>query len=135
MPSFKLFQNLRERSQSSGLEGSNLPPYSEVSKTDPTSLERFKRIASQIPQWTWCTNECRTWLKAVCIVYFNFSPEKADATAQKFEGFGPTIYMKTRESWIEFLGENGRGLSGLIFSLSRKRGAVPRRITLGNWPK
>jgi hypothetical protein len=96
MPSFKLFQNLRERSQSSGLEGSNLPPYSEVSKTDPTSLERFKRIASQIPQWTWCTNECRTWLKAVCIVYFNFSPEKADATAQKFEGFGPTIYMKTR---------------------------------------
>jgi hypothetical protein len=50
----------------------------------------------------------------------------------KFEGFGATLYMKSGDSWVRLLGENGRGLYGLLFGLRGKRGAVPRGMKLLN---
>jgi hypothetical protein len=127
----EFFQKLRKKSSLSNQEENTLPPYNKVSKTEPASAKEFERIASQAPQWAWSTNECRRWLKAVCVVYFNCTLEKAEATALKFERFGPTLYMKTKESWVGLLGENGRGLYGLILSRKWKKGAVPSGMKLG----
>ena len=125
----KFLRTLRTKFWKSSSEKKALPCYEEISKRDPAP-ENFKRIASKVPQWKWSTNECRRWLRAACVVYFNFSLEEAEASAEKFEGFGATLYLKTQASWIEILGENGRGLYGLIYSLRRKRGAVPKNIKL-----
>jgi hypothetical protein len=68
------------------------------------------------------------------IIYFNFSLEDAAAASRKFEGFGPTLYMKSMDLWVKMLGENGRGLYALILSLKWKKGAVPKGMKLGHWP-
>ncbi|KAE9366696.1 hypothetical protein N431DRAFT_77781 [Stipitochalara longipes BDJ] len=126
----KLFSILRTKIRTSSQENNTLPSYDEASKTQQASKD-FKRMASKAPQWRWSTNESREWLKAVCVVYFNFSLEEAEATAKKFEGFGATIYLKSIDSWIMLLGENGRGLYGMLVGLRRERGAVPRTVEIG----
>ena len=134
MQPLRILQELRKKFCPSSTENPAPPSYHEASKTNPPSPENLKRIASKVPQWKWSTKECRDWLRAVCVVYFNFSLQEAEASAMKFEGFGATLYMKIRDSWMGLLGENGRGLYGLLFGLRRKRGAVPKSMKLLNWP-
>jgi hypothetical protein len=137
MQLLRILQELRKKFCPSSTDNPAPPSYHEASKTNPPSPENLKRIASKVPQWKWSTKECRDWLRAVCVVYFNFSLQEAEASAMKFEGFGATLYMKSVDSCVRLLGENGRGLYGVLFGLRGKRGAVPRGMKLCNqaWQK
>jgi hypothetical protein len=122
MQPLRILQELRKKFCPSSIDNLAPPSYREASKPHPPSPENLKRITSKVPRWTWSTKECRDWLRAVCVVYFNFSLQEAEASAMKFEGFGATLYMKSGDSWVRLLGENGRGLYGLLFGLRGKTG-------------
>ncbi|KAE9375208.1 hypothetical protein N431DRAFT_453874 [Stipitochalara longipes BDJ] len=114
------------------------PPYgfdSGPSKKPPKQtkeMKHFKNLASQAPQWLWSTYECRQWLKAVCIVYFNLTLKEAEVAAAKFDGYGPTLFMKKEAKWTYMLGQNGRGLYAMILGYRWAKGAFPLGMKLGH---
>ena len=123
----KLLQILRLSKP--GQENKSLPSYTEASKT-PSVPKEIRKMASKTPQWKWSTHECHEWLRAVYVVYFNYSLDEADAAAKKFEGFGPNLYLLTPQGWITLLGDKGAGLRAMLIGLRHKRGAVPSQVKL-----
>jgi hypothetical protein len=127
----KIFPAIWTKFCTSNKENKTLPSYDEASKT-PQAPKELKRIASKIPQWKWSTLECREWLRAVHVVYFNFGLDEAAAGANKFEGCGSSLYMKSIIGWLNLFGERGAGIYGILLALRHKRGAVPSIINLSS---
>jgi hypothetical protein len=57
----------------------------------------------------------------------------AEAIASRLEGYGPNIYSRTKESWVELLGyENGNGLYLMLLSIRHEKGAIPRNVNIND---
>lgn len=109
------------------------PPYSNGAPAAPgkaTAKSTPARIvpieATDTPQWKWTELQCQEWYAAVFVESLEYSPQKAMELARTIEGWGPSIFMRTKEDWIKLLA-NGKGIAiyALIVSKSHKRGAVP----------
>jgi hypothetical protein len=62
---------------------------------------------------------------------FGSSADEAAEVAKVWKGFGPNIYIMTRESWKKLLGEQrGVGLYTMLLCVREKKGACPRNINL-----
>lgn len=97
----------------------------------PHDANRHIKLASDIPQWRWSNIECRAWLIAVCTTYLSWSMDDALAAAQKFNGFGPDIYLMRIANWEELLGVgNARGVYTLLLQV--RDSAVPENIQMGH---
>jgi len=51
-----------------------------------------------------------------------------------FEGFGPSLYIKSCESWVKWLGLDGQSIHALLISVRKHEGAVPEGILVGSAP-
>jgi hypothetical protein len=103
------------------------PPYNKASPDAKLESFGYPSIkATDVPQWKWNTSQCRAWLMAVLIKYLKFTPSEAYEAAQKFQGYGPNIYITKQYRWKEILGDdNGMGLWFMILRYRNRRGAVP----------
>jgi hypothetical protein len=112
------------------------PPYDEPSTLfadDKSSINRRGRKirASDIPQWKWSTEQCRQWLTAFLIERFSCSPADAAQTAEKFDGFGPNIYLTREQGWKNLIGVvQGAGIYVWLLAVRHKAGAVPKTIVM-----
>jgi hypothetical protein len=74
-------------------------PETELPQLPPTRIR-----ASDTPQWRWNKEQCRTWLQAVLMEYCSKSRAEAFRLSEQFEGFGPSLYIKSCENWVKWLG-------------------------------
>jgi hypothetical protein len=82
--------------------------------------------AKDAPQWAWANSQCRAWLAAVFVAYYELTPEEPRAKARKFEGHRATIYIIHRINWEDMFGvQVGKTLYAMAFERIRK-GGVPR---------
>ncbi|KAL2075003.1 hypothetical protein VTL71DRAFT_8783 [Oculimacula yallundae] len=87
--------------------------------------------ATDVPQWEWSNRQCREWLRAVFEAKYHWDKDTAFLSAERWEGFGPRLYLMTCREWESFLGhERGLSIYSLLVGLKHKRGAVPRGLVL-----
>jgi hypothetical protein len=61
---------------------------------------------------------------------FGSSAEEEAEVAKGWTGFGPNIYITSREGWRKLLGEDqGQGIYIMLVSVRDEKGACPRHIT------
>jgi hypothetical protein len=63
----------------------------------------------------------------------DYDAASAEAVVSRLEGYGPNMYSRTKESWIELLGyENGNGLYLMLMSIRNQNGAVPKNVKMND---
>lgn len=71
---------------------------------------------------------------AVLVEYQNLPEADAQELADKFEGFGPTMFQNSTKHWKSFLGENtGAAVYCLIYCVRDEPGAMPKTITFDHY--
>jgi hypothetical protein len=50
----------------------------------------------------------------------------AEKIAAKFEGFGPSLYLRTWEEWNQYLGSYGGAVHALLVERRYLEGAMPK---------
>lgn len=107
------------------------PPYS-LAETS-LSKQPLNIKASETPQWLWSNAQCRAWIAAVCIEYLQYSERDAYAAAEGVKGFGPRLFGMRLQEWTQILGNaDGYSVYTLVFSIARKKGAVPASTTFAH---
>jgi len=87
---------------------SNPPPYEDISQFSSVDLKKPK--PQPIPQWNWTTAQCRAWFSIICEEWFGYSNEQAQVLAEKFDGYGPMLFMWGQQDYVDFLGDSkGKG--------------------------
>lgn len=61
--------------------------------------------------------------------------EEAKTLAEKFEGFGPTLWLNTYQFYRDWFGANGCAIHALLVEASRKKGAVPSAVLIPHYQK
>ncbi|CZT03896.1 hypothetical protein WAI453_011008 [Rhynchosporium graminicola] len=74
--------------------------------------EIITALSNPHPQWT--NTQCRYWLSQVLITYANRPSPVARRLADGFQGWGGSLFLKTREEWDGWLGEDGRAIWALL---------------------
>ena len=116
--------------QSPATNQSKPPSYNDSLATSATHSIK----ASDNPQWLWSQSECRTWIKEVCIHYFDFTLDEALAASENFKGMRASLFQLRGPSWEEIIpGPYATALYSLIFSRRAEQGAVPKNITFPHW--
>lgn len=118
---------LADESQQHRIEVST--PESEFPQSPPAGIR-----ASDTPQWRWNKEQCRIWLQLVLMEYCNKSRREAFLLSEEFEGFGPSLYIKSCEKWVQWLGLDGQSIHALLIEMRRQKGAVPEGILVGFKP-
>ncbi|CZT13223.1 uncharacterized protein RAG0_16781 [Rhynchosporium agropyri] len=91
------------------------PPPSVPLNQNPISApapEIITALSTPHPQWT--NTQCRYWLSQVLITYANRPSPVARRLADGFQGWGGSLFLKTREEWDGWLGEDGRAIWALL---------------------
>ena len=96
-----------------------------------------EKTATQDPQWKWTNMQCREWIAAVVIWYCGYDEEKAWRIANKFEGFGPTLFLHQVKWWKSAIGnsEAANAICALIYEAKGKRGGLPKGFSCNPWKK
>lgn len=111
------------------------PPYQKLKNgkkqsNNPASSPKTI-LATDVPQWLWSNLQCRQWLLAVLVTYMNIEPTAAATSADRFEGYGPNIYIRDLQAWNDLLGDhNGAGIYMMLLSVRHHKGAIPRKVTI-----
>jgi hypothetical protein len=113
----------------------HLPSYEDSARSQIENFfkqqSKMRISAKTIPQVLWTQEQCRVWLFSFLIACVSYSPADAAATAMKFEGFGASLYSKTRRYWMRFLGDqDGPGIELVIVGYSYKKGVLPGGVRL-----
>jgi hypothetical protein len=132
MSCLHFLQRLIRKSNSDVKDNSAPPSYHECPLPAHLSSPSTSSIkASDTPQWRWTALQCKAWLFAVLTTYMNYDSAGAEAEVSKLGGYGPNIYFRTSEAWIELLGrENGSGLYLMLFQVRHR--AVPKNIKISH---
>lgn len=87
-------------------------------------------LATKTPQWTWTNTQCREWLTAIGVWYLGYDEDKAKGVAERFVGFGPTLFAKTIQCWeVIFIHKlEANAVCTMIYNLQKEKGAVPKGI-------
>jgi len=56
------------------------------------------------------------------------SRSEAEILAQKFEGFGPNLWLNDCETWIDWFGKCGEAIYILLQQVRGEEGAVPNIV-------
>lgn len=132
-----ILRSLRERWNNSKHEPP--PPYEDTSypsaandsnlPASGTILGWFKRKKHPVPQWNWTTTQCREWLITICVEFFEMELGESQDLARNFDGYGPTIFVMTRQDWEHLLGRaRGLGVHAMVSSSWHAKGAAPKNF-------
>ncbi|KAH6673435.1 hypothetical protein B0J14DRAFT_590770 [Halenospora varia] len=90
--------------------------------------------ADSTPQWLWSTYQCRNWLGCVLTQYLSYTNDEANERIMKLGGFGPNLYLRTYEEWVELLEDEevARGVYALVVARRYEEGGVPMGIKIGH---
>jgi len=133
LPPASFFVKMGNLSSKHGKE-SQPPPYESV--MPPTSRDKsrtnksYNIRATDTPQWLWNEEQCRLWLTAVLVEYGCKERDIAEGMAAKFEGFGPSMYLRTRDGWCKLFGNYGGAIYSLLLGKRHHKGAVPKGSSL-----
>jgi len=66
------------------------------------------------------------WLAEVLIEYCCKEREKAEQIEAKFEGFGPSLYLRKFDNWCALLGPYGPAVHAILLEKCYDEGAMPK---------
>jgi hypothetical protein len=120
------------------------PPYrNKAVISEPIHLDNLNKlrsltvdkITSEMPvRWLWDRHDCRLWIYSVLYYRCRRATEFAYATANRFDGFGVTMFSMTVDEWYKLV-ENETDAKAIHLMLFSQRGneGVPDGLHFAHW--